>query len=77
METIFIRTYSESGPYLTYDDKYLRDRSYRYKTDEALGMKYKSYAFIELKSRVSRIEIFAKNNIPNDLDWTFKVIVED
>jgi len=63
LESIFIRTYSSHGPYMSFDDKYLRAKSYRYKTDEALGLKYKSYAFIDLKPGVKRMEIFTKVNI--------------
>jgi hypothetical protein len=36
-----------------------------------LGLKYKSYAYIDLKSHVNRLEIFTKNNIENTFDYTF------
>ena len=38
-ERIYIRTYNEDGrPMTAFTDKYLRDKSYRYKTDEELGL---------------------------------------
>jgi len=53
----------------------LRDKSYRYKSDEALGTPYKSYAFLPLKSRITKVEILVKNMIQTGDEYTWELII--
>lgn len=52
-------------------------KSLRYKTDEELGMPFKSYAEIDLKSHVTKVDIYTQNLQWFSEDWTFRVIVEE